>query len=270
MFRNTILFQMFREFSMFWDLWSFRSFHVFRNTMLFRMFREFSMFWNLWSFRKAERVASLQQYGAFIKIPGLQKQGLVHKSQMSKARVEDPSEMLSVGEKVYCKVISLENEKISLSMKVVNQTTGQDEDPANVQASMDQQRKRKVQGERPRIELGAVLDTTCKKCGGHGHLAQDCFHTKGGKVYELIPEPEKKSFFKIESDSETASPTKKKKKKDKKVKKSKKHKKHQYSSSDSSYDSSSNDEKRKKKHKKHKKQKHKKKHSRNSSLSDYG
>ena len=22
--------------------------------------------------------------------------------------------------------------------------------------------------ERPKIELGAVLDTTCKKCGGHG------------------------------------------------------------------------------------------------------
>lgn len=34
--------------------------------------------------------------------------GLVHKSQMSKSRVEDPSEMLATGEKVYCKVISVE------------------------------------------------------------------------------------------------------------------------------------------------------------------
>jgi hypothetical protein len=34
---------------------------------------------------------------------------------------------------------------------------------------MDLQKNRKFhRGERPKIELGAVLDTTCKKCGGHG------------------------------------------------------------------------------------------------------
>ena len=34
--------------------------------------------------------------------------GLVHVSQMSSARIEDPAEMLAKGEKVYCKVISVE------------------------------------------------------------------------------------------------------------------------------------------------------------------
>lgn len=35
---------------------------------------------------------------------------------------------------------------------------------------MDLQKNRKFhKGERPKIELGAVLDTNCKKCGGHGN-----------------------------------------------------------------------------------------------------
>ncbi|XP_052066207.1 zinc finger CCHC domain-containing protein 17-like [Mytilus californianus] len=193
-------------------------------------------------------VAALQPYGAFIKIPGYRKQGLVHKSQMSKARVEDPSEMLAVGEMVYCKVVSVEGDKIGLSMKVINQTTGKDEDSANVQLSLDERKNRKgFRMERAKIELGAVLDTTCKKCGGHGHLAQDCFHAKGGKTYELIPEDELVSPSK---ETDTSS-SRKRKKKEKKAKKSKKHR-HSDSLSDDETDKS-----HKKKHKKHKHHHHK-------------
>ncbi|XP_078334593.1 zinc finger CCHC domain-containing protein 17-like [Crassostrea virginica] len=191
-------------------------------------------------------VSSVQQYGVFVKIPGFKKQGLVHKSQMSKVRVEDPSEMLATGEKVYCKVISLENNKIGLSMKVVNQTTGRDEDSANVQSSIDLQKNRKFhKGERPKIELGAVLDTTCKKCGGHGHLAQDCFHVAGGKAYDLLEEEEEDLVSPDKSAKHKSS--KSKKKKNKKEKKVKKAKKRHHGSSESEDDSP-----RQKKHKKHK------------------
>ncbi|XP_048727089.1 zinc finger CCHC domain-containing protein 17-like [Ostrea edulis] len=199
-------------------------------------------------------VSSVQQYGVFIKIPGFKKQGLVHKSQMSKVRVDDPSEMLATGEKVYCKVISIENNKVGLSMKVVNQTTGQDEDSANVQSTMDLQKNRKFhKGDRPKIELGAILDTTCKKCGGHGHLAQDCFHVAGGKSYELIPE---EGDVPQSADRETKHKTSKsKKKKNKREKKSKKAKKrHHASSSSESGEEHSH-------HKKHKKHKHRRKSS---------
>ena len=34
--------------------------------------------------------------------------GLIHKSQMSTVRIDDPSEMLAKGEKVFCKVIGME------------------------------------------------------------------------------------------------------------------------------------------------------------------
>ncbi|XP_062596071.1 zinc finger CCHC domain-containing protein 17-like [Saccostrea cucullata] len=198
-------------------------------------------------------VASVQQYGVFVKIPDFKKQGLVHKSQMSKVRVDDPSEMLATGEKVYCKVISLENNKIGLSMKVVNQTTGKDEDSANVQSSMDLQKNRKFhKGERPKIELGAVLDTTCKKCGGHGHLAQDCFHVAGGKSYDLLPDEDDA----LSSQKETKhKSSKSKKKKNKKEKKSKKAKKRHHANS------SSESEEERPRHKKHKKHKHRRKSS---------
>ncbi|XP_041366001.1 nucleolar protein of 40 kDa-like isoform X2 [Gigantopelta aegis] len=160
-------------------------------------------------------VVSVQPYGAFVKIPGFRKQGLVHKSQMSQARVDDPSEMVAKGEKVHCKVINveIEGQKIGLSMKVVNQTTGKDLDPNNVQHSMEERKKQKgFRSERPKIELGAELNTTCARCGGKGHFSQDCYYVKGEKQYDLIPDMEELQ----RQLSPPSSPKKKKKKKEKK------------------------------------------------------
>ncbi|CAG5118938.1 unnamed protein product [Candidula unifasciata] len=136
-------------------------------------------------------VASLQSYGAFIRIPGCRKQGLLHKSQMSNARVEDPSEMLAKGERVFCKVIAMEadGEKIALSMKVVSQTSGKDLDPENIQSNQDEKRRRQWNTQdRRKIDLGAELNTTCRRCGGHGHFAMDCYVSKGDNRYALIPD----------------------------------------------------------------------------------
>lgn len=37
--------------------------------------------------------------------------------------------------------------------------------------SLDERKNRKgFRSERAKIELGAVFDTTCKKCGGHGNI----------------------------------------------------------------------------------------------------
>ncbi|XP_070199554.1 zinc finger CCHC domain-containing protein 17-like isoform X2 [Littorina saxatilis] len=162
---------------------------------------------------------------------------------MSSARIEDPAEMLAKGEKVYCKVISVEAEgsKIGLSMKLVNQTTGKDLDPNNVTQSLDERkRKQFFAGQKPPIELGAVYDTKCRSCGGHGHLAMDCFVDKGGKQYDLVPDLEDMVPSEPEAPPpDTPTPTegsthKKKKKKEKKMKKEKKRKKKHCSSSSES------------------------------------
>ncbi|XP_078073491.1 zinc finger CCHC domain-containing protein 17 isoform X2 [Mustelus asterias] len=161
-------------------------------------------------------VASVTEYGAFIKIPDCKRQGLVHKSHMSASRVDNPSEIVDVGEKVWVKIIGKEIKdgkvKISLSMKAVNQGSGQDLDPNNVALDQDERRKRKFKDfTGQKIKLEAVLNTVCKKCGCTGHFAKDCFMQPGGVKYSLVPDDEVEPAD-CSSQSEFQPPKKKKKK----------------------------------------------------------
>ncbi|XP_036372066.1 nucleolar protein of 40 kDa [Megalops cyprinoides] len=221
-------------------------------------------------------VASVTAYGAFVKIPGCRKQGLVHKSEMSSCRVDNPSEIVDVGEQVWVKVIGREIQeekvKLSFSMKAVNQGTGKDLDPNNVMLEQDERRRRQFRDHTSRrITLEAVLNTTCKKCGCKGHFAKDCF-SQPGLQYSLVPDEEE------EGEQEPASlatqqPHKRKKEKKSKKKKKKKEKKQSSSDSDSSdsdedpgpakrgrssSEAGSREEKKKKKHKKQKHKSHRK------------
>src|SRR3984893_3790893 len=62
-------------------------------------------------------VKTLTPFGAFIDLGGID--GLLHVSEMSRRRVSDPKEIVSVGQQVRVKVIRVENDakRISLSMK---------------------------------------------------------------------------------------------------------------------------------------------------------
>ena len=62
-------------------------------------------------------VKTLTPFGAFIDLGGID--GLLHVSEMSRRRVTDPKEFVSVGQQVRVKVINVENDgkRISLSMK---------------------------------------------------------------------------------------------------------------------------------------------------------
>ncbi|XP_008846473.1 nucleolar protein of 40 kDa [Nannospalax galili] len=218
-------------------------------------------------------VAMVTDYGAFVKIPGCRKQGLVHRTHMSSCRVDKPSEMVDVGDKVWVKLIGREMKndriKVSLSMKVVNQGTGKDLDPNNVIIEQEERRRRSFQDYTgQKISLEAVLNTTCKKCGCKGHFAKDCFMQPGGTKYSLIPdeEEEKEEVGKAE-EFEKPDPTRNSSRKRKKEKKKKKHRDRKSSDSDSS--DSESDMGKKARHtskdskaakKKKKKKKHKKKH----------
>lgn len=65
------------------------------------------------------RVASLTDFGAFVDLGGVQ--GLVHVSEMSRQRIEHPSDMLEVGQEVEVKILKLEKggRRISLSMRAL-------------------------------------------------------------------------------------------------------------------------------------------------------
>lgn len=63
-------------------------------------------------------VESIKPYGAFVALDnGLS--GLLHISQISEKRIKSPAAVLSVGDKVKVKIIKLDDGKISLSMKAL-------------------------------------------------------------------------------------------------------------------------------------------------------
>ena len=71
-------------------------------------------------------VESLMPYGAYVRLPdGLS--GLVHISQISQKRIKKPSEVLTVGDKVKVKVLNTNDNKISLSIKAVEENSEADE-----------------------------------------------------------------------------------------------------------------------------------------------
>lgn len=185
----------------------------------------------LYSIAKGE-VVSVQTYGAFVRLPGYKKEGLVHVSEMSASRVESASEIVDVGEQVWIKVIGREIQgekvKLSFSMKAVNQGTGRDLDPNNVMAEQDARRRKQFRDQTGnRITLEAVLNTTCSKCGCKGHFTKDCFSAPGLQ-YALLPEEDDEELQQQQQQQTSIvapqqdSDKKKKKKKEKKMKKKKK------------------------------------------------
>lgn len=60
-------------------------------------------------------VTGVIDFGAFVNVDGIE--GLIHISEISWERVEDPRKYVSVGDKVNAKIISIDKERLSLSLK---------------------------------------------------------------------------------------------------------------------------------------------------------
>ncbi|CAI5759823.1 unnamed protein product [Candida verbasci] len=76
-------------------------------------------------------VSKITDYGAFIRFNNYS--GLCHISQISKngSRINSPNDLLSKNQQVYCKIINIIDRpklKISLSMRNINQETGEEEE----------------------------------------------------------------------------------------------------------------------------------------------
>ncbi|VUZ45092.1 unnamed protein product [Hymenolepis diminuta] len=164
------------------------------------------------------KVVSIKDYGAFVSLENTDRQGLLHCSAISNHPVEDVSDVLEIGETVFVKIISDKDGKLGLSMKVVNQTTGEDKDPNNlIIAQMEKRKQGPMRGQSP-IRFGAELNTVCKQCGVKGHLASTCFTQAGVDSLGLISSDSDND----EVDGKTtSSPPKKKSKKNKSEKKKK-------------------------------------------------
>lgn len=65
------------------------------------------------------KVTRLTNFGAFIDLGGVD--GLLHISQFSWGRVETPNDMLNLGDEVETKIINIKGDKISLSLKALQE-----------------------------------------------------------------------------------------------------------------------------------------------------
>jgi ATP-dependent RNA helicase DHX8/PRP22 len=75
------------------------------------------------------RVSKVMDFGVFVELEMFRrekKEGLVHVSNISSQRVSNPKDLMRRGQRVKVKVISMSNGKISLSIRDVDQKTGED------------------------------------------------------------------------------------------------------------------------------------------------
>ncbi len=97
------------------------------------------------------KVVKVVDFGAFVNFFG-PKDGLVHVSQIKKERVNHPSDELSEGQDVYVKLMGFDDRgKVRLSMKFVNQETGEEypREPRDDKKDGDDKPKRKRRGKKP-------------------------------------------------------------------------------------------------------------------------
>ena len=72
------------------------------------------------------KVVKLVDFGAFVNFFG-KRDGLVHVSQIENRRLNHPSDVLKEGQEVWVKLLGFDDRgKVRLSMKVVNQETGEE------------------------------------------------------------------------------------------------------------------------------------------------
>ena len=95
-------------------------------------------------------VESLKPYGAFINLgDGLS--GLVHISQICTKRIKTPKEVLEVGQSVKAKILNTNDNKISLSMRVL------EEEMTDTKAKEIEEMTEYVQTESISTNLGSLL-----------------------------------------------------------------------------------------------------------------
>ncbi|XP_076300422.1 ATP-dependent RNA helicase DHX8-like [Lasioglossum baleicum] len=116
------------------------------------------------------KVANIVPFGCFVQLEGLKRrwEGLVHISQLRReGRVASASDVVSRGQKVLVKVLNIGGQKVSLSMKDVDQETGRDLNPVVAVAKTEEDEKHLRNPDRPTslLELQGNWDEdeTCSR-----------------------------------------------------------------------------------------------------------
>ena len=122
-------------------------------------------------------VQGIQTFGAFVTLPGFRSNGLIHITQIrNDKRVELVTDELNVGMAVWVKVIGCEPNmngkggwKLSLSMKYVNQSTGEDLDPSHDKLLEEKERRNNSSDQNKSDQMRNAVHGDAVKASGSSH-----------------------------------------------------------------------------------------------------
>lgn len=127
-------------------------------------------------------ISGIVDFGAFVKFNGTL-EGLVHISELAWKLIDDPRKIFNVGQKVRCKIIGIDDSRISLSIKAL------EEDPwKNV--ALKYQVGQKVKGEVTKINPFGAFVQLDKDIHGLAHVSKlgddsGLKNMEVGKTYEF-------------------------------------------------------------------------------------
>jgi len=127
-------------------------------------------------------ISGIVDFGAFVKFNGTL-EGLVHISELAWKLIDDPRKIFNVGQKVKCKIIGIDDSRISLSIKAL------EEDPWKNVASKYQVGQ-KVKGEVTKVNPFGAFVQLDKDIHGLAHVSKlgddsGLKNMEVGKVYEF-------------------------------------------------------------------------------------
>ncbi len=129
-------------------------------------------------------VNGLKDFGAFANLQGVEgsPSGLIHVSAIQEgARVNHPSDLLSRGQPIKVKVVKMDNNKVSLSMKEVDQVSGQDLVPS----------RRIASGANMERLNGLPTDDDYGSMGSTVPVIEGGYNSKPGKNKKRMTSPER-------------------------------------------------------------------------------
>lgn len=104
------------------------------------------------------KVSNLKDFGVFVSLEGVvgRQEGMVHASNMAKSRVNNPADLVSRNQAVKVKVMGIAGNRLTLSMKDVDQATGADLSPhLYVKSEQELEEERRREAARPPPVTGA-------------------------------------------------------------------------------------------------------------------
>merc|ERR1712142_75029 len=111
------------------------------------------------------RVTNLKVFGAFVFLKGIKgkNEGLIHLTELSNKRIQDPEQIVQRNCEVFVKVLSVTGKRISLSFKDACQKTGMDLDPERMQRRKDLRDERKEKQDKYMMEQSSHETMTAKR-----------------------------------------------------------------------------------------------------------